>query len=142
MKQCYGKPLTDTSMEHSCSLVVQDHRLVMISAIDDFKNCAAGSIGDFLANAGRTMTFLSTLSGHKWLKATQLRTNSISLGYELSHPPIKPGYTLKRYFAVFSDRYHRMELAFIILKEAQAMTNNNVVCQFLWHPDSWYVLEE
>ena len=49
--------------------------------------------------------------------------------------------SLKRYFERFSDKFHRMELAFIILKEATIMTNANVVCQFLWHPDSWYVLE-
>ena len=70
MKKCFGKSLIATEMEHVCTLLVQEHKLVMVTAKDDFQTCAAGSIGDFLANSGRTMTYLSSFSTHKWLKAT------------------------------------------------------------------------
>ena len=81
MKEKFGKPLTDTSMDHVCSLVLQGSKLVMITPIEDFKNCAEGSIGDFLSNSGRTLTYLSSVHSQKHLKATQFLFNSYSLGY-------------------------------------------------------------
>ena len=29
-----------------------------------------------------------------------------------------------------------------MMKEAETMNVNSVVCQFLWNPNSWYVLEQ
>ena len=64
------------------------------------------------------------------------------MGYEVSYRNLKPNRTtLKRYFEVFDDMQHRVELAYYMIKEAHIMNQHGVVCQFLWHPDSWYVLQ-
>ena len=94
-----------------------------------------------MVNAGKSLLDLAnSAESLKFLNVKNLLYNGLNLGYELTQEITQP-FILVPYFEAFQDFPHRCELAFTMAKQAQLCNDERVVTQFMWHPDSWYLLQ-
>ena len=114
--------------------------MIFLAPYRELESCSQGSIGDKVMQTGKSLMHIATVHRNMCYQAYSLRKNDGNIGFELAIPV--PGqFTLKRYFDFYQDKPHRAELAFLILKLASVLESKGLIGQFLWHPDSWYVLQ-